>query len=315
MKKTLAKTLLTSFATVSIMASAMAGSYPNRPVSFVIGFPPGGDDDLLTRAIADEFQKEYKVPTAVVNKVGGAASVAALYVKSKPADGYTVGSFIAAVPVVHPLVGTPGLKRDTFEPVGVFMNFSFVIVARANAPYNNLKELAAYAKNNDVRLGHYGIKLPPTKMALVAAKKLGFKYASESAFDSPDCSVLAAKDADVLMTSITKVISCLKSGEVKALASQTTGRNAITPDIPTIGEQIKGLDMTLWNGLFVKKGTPQDIKDKLAKVAKRMVNSPMAAKLAQTQGTEIFWIDAKGAEKRIAEFANGLKMLNQELKK
>ena len=301
---------------LTIMGSqGFADSYPKRPTTFVVPWPPGTEEDILTRAIAEEFQKQYNIPTAVVNKPGGGASVGALFVKSKPADGYTIGSFVVGIPVAHPMAGTPGLETDTFEPVGIFLTYPFVLTVRADAPYNNMQQLAEYAKKNPVKLGHYGYALIPTKVALYAAKTLGFKFSGDAAFDSLNCSVLSSKDADILAGTLAETISCVQSGKAKVIVSQTDGRNGATPNVLTMAEQVDGLDLTLWNGLFVKKGTPQYIKDKIAVVAKRVVNMPIAKELSTSIGAQVYWQDANEANKRILKDTEKLKAINAVLEK
>ncbi len=185
--------------------------YPEKPVEFVVPFPPGDLEDVLTRMIADEFQNTYGVAAAVVNKPGGGGGPfpGAAEVAGAPADGYTVGSFVIDVPVVGPSVGIPALESNPFEPVGIFLTYPFVIAAAKSAPYTSIDELATYAKDNEVALGHFGSFLIPTQVTFALAKKKGFAFGSEAAFDALDCNTLASGDADVINTTLQLILPCL----------------------------------------------------------------------------------------------------------
>ena len=185
-------------------ARAANAEYPDKPVSFVVPWPPGDLEDVLTRMIADEFQSTYGVAAAVVNKPGGGGGPfpGAMEVANAPSDGSMIGSFVIGVPVVGPNLGIDGLTSETFEPLGIFLTYPFVIATSGDAPYSSMQELAAYAKDNKVALGHFGDPLTPTRVTKAAAKELGFEWGSDAAFDMLDCNTLSSGDADVINTTI-----------------------------------------------------------------------------------------------------------------
>ncbi|MHC8509038.1 MAG: tripartite tricarboxylate transporter substrate binding protein [Rhodospirillales bacterium] len=301
------KLLLCAFAAAVASAAAVAGlagtakaEYPEKPVEFVVPWPPGDIEDVLTRIIAEEMQAKTGAAAAVVNKPGGGGGPfpgAAYVAKAKP-DGYTIGSFVIGVPTVGAIHNIQGITDDTFEPIGIFLTYPFVLAASGDAPYSNMKELAAHAKNNKVALGHFGFSLTPTQATMYAGKKLGFEFGSEAAFDALDCNTLASGDADVINTTLQLVLPCLD--KIKILAALTEERIAIAPRAQTLGEQIPGLDITLWNGLFVPKGTPQAVKNKIAAIAKAAVLGGKAKEVGKNSGALIYWMDADDAAKRIA---------------
>lgn len=303
MKKFLALTALTFASALPVAALA---EYPEKPVEFVVPFPPGDLEDILTRMIADEFQNTYGVPAAVVNKPGGGGGPfpGAAEVASAPADGYTVGSFVIAVPIVGPEVGIPALNPNPFDPVGIFLTYPFVIAAAGDAPYKTVAELAAYAQDNDVVLGHFGAPLVPTQVTLALAKTQGFSFASDAAFDALDCNTLASGDADVINTTLQLILPCL--GDVTVLASIGADRIPLTPDAPTVGEIAPELDVSLWNGLFVHKDTPADAREKIAAVAQTVIGSDAAKQLAEETGALIYWQDADASNAQIAKDAETL---------
>nr|WP_188129214.1 tripartite tricarboxylate transporter substrate-binding protein [Lutimaribacter pacificus] len=277
-----------------------AAEYPEKPVSFVVPWPPGDLEDVLTRMIAEDFQTEYGISAAVVNKPGGGGGPfpGAIEVANAPADGYTIGSFVIGVPVVGHQIGIDDLTPEKFDPVGIFLTYPFVIATSADAPYSTMDELAAYAQENDVALGHFGDPLTPTQVTKALAVNKGFGWGSDAAFDALDCNTLASGDADVINTTLQLILPCLD--DVKVLVSITDQRISLVPDAPTAGEVDPSLDIALWNGLFVHKDTPQDVRDKIAAVAEKTVMSDRAQAVAQETGALVYWQDADDSAARIA---------------
>ena len=290
--------LLTTF--TLMFSGSVHAEYPNGPVQFLIPWPPGDFEDILTRMIAKEWKKETGMPASVVNRPGGGDGPfpGALEVLEAPADGSVIGSFVIGVPIIGPRIDI-GIEQDSFEPVGIFITYPFVLAASGDAPYSNLKELAAHAQNNDVILGHFGEGLIPTKATLAAAKKLGFEFADSSAYDMLDCNSLASGDADVINTTLALIEPCLS--DIKILTNIGVERISKLPDVPTISEQSGINDLELWNGLFVKKGTPQDVKDKIAAISKKTMLGEKAQTLAKETGARIYW---EGESESIARIAS-----------
>ncbi|MFZ7092940.1 tripartite tricarboxylate transporter substrate binding protein [Primorskyibacter sp. 2E233] len=301
-----------ALALASLPFAALA-EYPEKPVEFVIPFPPGDLEDVLTRMIADEFQATYGTPAAVVNKPGGGGGPfpGAAEVAMAPADGYTIGSFVIAVPIVGPELGIPALSPNPFDPVGIFLTYPFVIATSGDAPYSSMEELAAYARENDVALGHFGAPLVPTQVTKALAAKMDFSYASDAAFDALDCNTLASGDADVINTTLQLILPCL--GDVKVLASIGAERIPLTPDTPTVGELVPELNVSLWNGLFVRKDVPAEAREKIAAVAQKVVTSDKAKELAAQTGALIYWQDAEASTAQIETDTKALGLIGEIL--
>ncbi len=290
-----------------ILLVAAAGSfavpafaeYPDRPVSFVVPFPPGDLEDVLTRMIAEDFEIKYGVAAAVVNKPSeGGPFPGAAEVASAPADGYTVGSFVVDIPVVGPLVGVPGLNPDPFDPLGIFLTYPFVIATAADAPFSTMQELAEHSKTEPQLLGHFGAFLLPTQATFAAAKELGFAWGGDASAAALDCNSLASGDFDVVNTTIQQLLPCLDS--VKILATITESPISVIPEAPSLASIVPNLNVSLWNGLFVHKDTPQDVRDKIIASAKETMASTRAQDLAAQTGAIVYWMDAADAAARIA---------------
>ena len=203
------------------------------------------------------------------------------------------------------------IAPDALEPVGIFLTYPFLIATTPDAPYSTLQELADYTAGNEVTLGHFGYGLEPTLLTFAAMQALGGEFSAEAAFDAVDCSTLANGDADVINTTAQLVLGCLD--DIKILATITGTRTAITPDVPTLGELVPELDTTLWNGLFVPAGTPQEVKDLIAEVAQTVIASPAAQEIAATTGALVYWMPQDEAAARVALDMANLAALRETL--
>lgn len=295
------KSALLAFAATALTLAAPLpayAEYPEKPVSFVVPFPPGDLEDVLTRMIAEDFQEKYGVASAVVNKPSdGGPFPGAVSVATAPADGYTIGSFVMDVPIIGSEIGIPALESETFEPLGIFLTYPFVIATSKDAPYSTMEELAEYARDHDVALGHFGSFLLPTQATFAAAKLLGFEWGSEASSAALDCNSLASGDFEVINTTIQQIFPCID--QVKILASVTQEPLKVVNDVPMLGEVTPELKLDLWNGLFVRKGTPQDVREKIITVARETIASERAKKLAADTGALIYWKDAEESARQI----------------
>jgi tripartite-type tricarboxylate transporter receptor subunit TctC len=286
-------------AALAVTAGSALAEYPEKPVNFIVPWPPGDLEDVLTRMIAEDFQKEYGVAAAVVNKPGGGGGPfpGAIEVANAPADGYTIGSFVIGVPVLGHQIDIPPLTPAKFDPLGIFLTYPFVIATSADAPYDTMAELTSYAQTNDIALGHFGDVLTPTQVTKAFAVNAGFSWGSDAAFDALDCNTLASGDADVINTTLQLILPCLD--QVKVLVAITDERIALVPDAPTIGELDESLDIALWNGLFVGKDTPQDVRDKIIAVAEKTMASDRAQAVAAETGALVYWQNASDSAGRV----------------
>jgi tripartite-type tricarboxylate transporter receptor subunit TctC len=157
-----------------------AASYPNRAVKIVVGFPPGGSSDVSARIVAERMSEEWKQPVIVENRPGAASTIAAAYVASSPADGYTV---LHLGPGTHAISGAT-YKGLTYDPIKSFVGVGqiavspFVVVVAANSPYKSLKQIidAAKAKPGGVSYASSGSGGGPNLVTEVIASSSGVKF-------------------------------------------------------------------------------------------------------------------------------------------
>jgi len=298
MKRILAAVMLCMFSL--IVTNPVRADYPTGPVQFIVPWPPGDFEDILTRMIAKNMQEATGVSASVVNRPGGGDGPfpGALEVLEAPSDGSVVGSFVIGVPVVGPKIDI-GIAEDSFVPVGIFLTYPFVLAASGDATYSNMAELAAHAKGNDVVLGHFGAGLTPTQASFAAAAKMGFSFADDSAFDMLDCNTLSSGDADVINTTLALIEPCL--GEINVLANIGSEPIGKLPGVQTLAAQADINDLELWNGLFVTKGTPQEVIDKLAEIGEATMASDEAQQLMKETGARVYWQGMAESMARIDE--------------
>ena len=308
------KKIVTMIGAMSLVAGTAFADYPERAVSFIVPFPPGDLEDTLTRMIAEDFAEAYGVSSAVVNKPGGGGGPfpGSIELAGMKPDGYNVGSLVMDVPLVGAYIGIPELNPMPFEPLGIFVTYPFVIAAPKDAPYNNMEELAAYSQDNSVVLAHFGPELTPTQLTLAMSKQLGVTYSTDVGVDAVDCSVFASGDADVGNTSLALVLPCID--DLKILAAQTEDRIPMLPETPSMKELTPDLSLPLWNGLFVHKDTPADVREKIVAVAKETMASDRAQDLAEQTGAFVYWKDADASIAQIATDSAVLELIGETLK-
>jgi tripartite-type tricarboxylate transporter receptor subunit TctC len=215
---------------------------------------------------------------------------------------------VIGVPVIGPQIGI-GIEEDSFTPIGVYLTYPFVLAAAGDAPYSNMAELAEHAQDNDVVLGHFGAGLTPTQATFAGAKLMDFEFADDAAFDLLDCNTLSAGDADVINTTLALIEPCLS--EVKILANIGQERIGKLPDVATLSEQSGAADIELWHGLFVKKGTPQEVIDVIADVAQQVINSDEGQTLMAETGARLYWDDTEASLARIASDREAMKKIGE----
>lgn len=287
-------------AAMAVLPQVVKAEYPQAPVTFVVPFPPGDLEDVLTKIIAEEMSKETGHSATVKNIPGNSGIVGGVEVWNAPADGSVIGSFVNDLVTMNVLTKSVPWDENGFEPLGIFLDYPFVIAVSSSAPYNTLKELSTYSQSNNVTLGHFGRQALPTAMTFQAADRLGIKFSSDSGFDATDCSILESGQVDVINTTTQLVMDCLQSGDIKILASFTSSRISVSPNSQTMDEAA-GIPISIWNGLFVRAGTPDEVKQRITEIAKKALRSDEVQKIANETGAGIYWQDAGSAKMRIQE--------------
>jgi tripartite-type tricarboxylate transporter receptor subunit TctC len=265
--------VVTAVATLSApIASAQSDGWPNRPLRIVVGFAPGGSNDIVARLLAEKLSKSLGQPAIVENKPGAGGAVAAAFVKSQPADGYTLLVGASGAMVVGPAIGAPA-TYDTladFEPVSILGTFPLVLLVNAESPHKTLKDFVAWSKANPSS-SNYGSASPTFTLATELLKlRTGASMQKVSYRGTNDVVVaVLGNQVTAAMTDTLPAIPMLKDGKLRALAVTSTKRLPELQDVPTMAEAgITGAEAVFWTGLFVAKGTPKEIVSRLETEAK-----------------------------------------------
>lgn len=264
--------------------NASAQNFPSKPVKIIVGYPPGGSGDFLTRLIADEMQKALGVGVVAENRPGAGGNVAADAVARAPADGYTV------LNAWHHTINLTLYKSTTYDhkdfiPVTKIATGPTVICVNSSVQAKDLKELIDYAKANPGKLfvASAGYGSAPHLAYAIFESVAGVKFtAVQYKGGGPAAQSLIAGDTNVMFSTAPTVMGLIRAGRVRALAVSKREASPAIPGIP--GAEAAGLpgyESTFWFGLYVPAGTPapivrrlyeaavvglakQDVKDKIA---------------------------------------------------
>ena len=222
-----------------VSAALAQADYPNRPIRIIVGFAPGGSNDIVARLLAERLQKSFGQPAVVENKPGGGGVVAAAYVKSQPADGYTLLVGASGAMVVGPAIGAPA-SYDTladFDPVSLLVTFPLVFIVNAESPHKSLKDFVAWSKANAAS-SNYGSASPTFTLAAELLKlRTGASMQRVSYRGTNDVVVaVLGNQVTAAMTDPLPAMPMLQDEKLRALAVTSPNRLSELPDVPTMSE-------------------------------------------------------------------------------
>ena len=258
---------------------AHADDYPNKPVTIVVAYAPGGQGDVFARMVGEKLSALYKQPVVVDNKPGVSGTVGTRLAVQAKKDGYTLflgqTGEITVNRVLMKDLGYDPMKELT--PVVLIGNAPLVMLAPVDAPYNTVGEFiqAARAKPGEFSYGSVGAGTPGhlSAVALTLGAKLSMTHVPYKGV-GPLMTDLMAGRLQAFFSSASAAMPQIKGGKLKALAVTTPQRMNSLPQVPTIAESgLPGFSYTLWGGLFAPTGTPQPIIDKLNKDVNELLSS------------------------------------------
>ena len=249
------------FGLIAVPASA---KWPRKAIQVMIPWPAGNDPStMVATAMALHLSEELGVPVKVVNKPGGGAVLATNELANSRPDGHMLGLISIGPMITQVIRGKTPYKNQDLKPLGLIWSSPFTLACRADAPYNNLKELAEYGKNHELRLAHWGLGAVPTLIAMNVAKLGGFKW-KETAYKKLNPLLVVKGDADVITFSTPGIRDYVEAGKMKILACMLPNRLPQYPEVATVKEQGFGVGYSIWFGAFVPAETPDDIAEKLS---------------------------------------------------
>lgn len=265
--------LLTGF---SLQQAHARGGYPSKPVRMVVGFGPGGGNDILARLIAGKLQEKLGWTVTVENRPGLGGRDAAAYVARQPADGHTILVGASGAMAMGPAIANTAYDTlKSFAPVTMIGDFPLLLVVSASHPAKNVAELVAWTRANPDK-AIYGSSSPgftlPMELFKMRTGALGVAVPSKGSGESLH-NIIAGKIA-MTIADPPPVVPNVISGKVRVLAVTGTSRTPVLPDVPTMAEAgVKGVNVALWSGLFVPAGTPKPVVDRIAREVREIVLS------------------------------------------
>lgn len=293
MNKLLTATLALCFASaVPLAATAHADTFPDKPVVLVVPFPPGGPTDAMARTLAAEMKDRLGQPMIVENRAGAGGNIGAEFVARAPADGQTL-----LFGTSGPLAINASLYRKinynpakSFAPVIQVGHLPNILVVHPSVPASNVKELVAYAKANPGKLSYASSGNGASSHlagvmfnATTGADLMHVPYKGTG----PALNDLLGGQVSMSFTDVLTAMPYVKAGKLRALGVTTASRSQALPDVPTVAEQgYKGFDVSVFFGIVVPAGTPNERIVKLNKAFAEVLASPKVKALFAEQGLE-----------------------------
>jgi len=267
---------------LTVTGTAAQETFPNRPITIVNPFPPGGLADLTGRPLAASMEKVLKQPVVMVNKPGAAGAVGMQSVAVAKPDGYTILITVPAIttlPEVDKLFGrTPVYTRDQFAPIALINADPTIIVVNSEQPWRSLKDLLDEARRRPGEIvfassGIYGASHVPMEMLLHAAGGLKMRHLP-TAGGGPATTAVLGGHAQLWCSPPGVASPHIRSGKLRPLAVTGATRHPNFPDLPTLKELGYDVEYYLWIGLFAPKNTPGSAMKALREAVRQAVDDP-----------------------------------------
>lgn len=286
------KTLICALA-LAAASLAQAQTWPSKPVTLLVPFPPGGSTDMIARTLAPKLQEQLGGTFIIENKAGATGTVGAGIVKRAPADGHTIfvsslGPFVIAP---HLIKNVPYDALKDFDPITVAVQAPNVLAVPAASPHKSLADVIAYHKAN------------PGKMSFASSGNGSSDHLTAELFwqqtgtsgshipykgGAPAMADLLGGQVDATFMNINTGITNIRAGKLRALAITSTQRSPLLPDVPTMEELgYKGVTVQSWQAFAAPAGLPADIKRKLHGAIAAGLNDPQVKSRLLDLGFEI----------------------------
>jgi tripartite-type tricarboxylate transporter receptor subunit TctC len=277
---------------VGLAVPATAQSYPNRPIKWIVSFPPGGSTDVIARAMQPSLEKRLGQPVVIENRGGAGGNLGTDAVAKSAPDGYTIGFSAAGALTVNPtlIAKMPYSVEKDLIPITLVGTSPFILIASPKFEAKTLADViaAAKAKPGELTIGHGG---NGTAMHLTAAllNQMGGISTTLVPYrgSGPTTADVVAGHIPLGITDGPSAMGQIKGGAVRPLAVSSLKREPSLPDVPTFDELgLKGYQSVGWYGVLAPAGTPPDIVKKLNEVFVETLKEPEVAARIRSVGAE-----------------------------
>ncbi len=287
-------TFLRSVAAIALAGAAFgaqAQNYPTKTITMVVPFAAGGPTDTVARLVAQSMGATLKQQIIVENVGGAGGTIGAARVAKSAPDGYTI--FLhhighSTAPALYRKLSYNAI--DSFEPIGLVTDVPMTLIARANFPAKDFKELLAYVKANKEKVTYANAGLGS------ASHLCGMLFQTAIGTDlttvpykgtGPAMNDMLGGQVDIMCDQTTNTTSQIKGGKVKVYGVTTKSRLASMPNVPTMNEAgLPGFEVAVWHGLYAPKGTPKPVVDQLSNALRVALKDPTVKQRFADLGTE-----------------------------
>ena len=276
---------------LAMLAFSAFAQYPNRPLRLLHGFAAGGNADVVARIVAVPLQAALGQPVVVESRPGAGGNIAAEAAARSPPDGYT----LVVLPGGHAVSGAmyrslPFKPVDDFAFISTLTFFPFAVVARPDAEYRTLAEFIAHARRNpgttNFSTAGVGTTQHLTGELIKSQAKLDMVHIPFKGGGAPMQSVLAG-ETQLNVETLTVVLTQIKAGKLRALATSGAERAPDFPDVPTVGETLAGFDVRSWLGIAAPRATPPEIVERLNREIVKLLADPETRGKLRALGAEV----------------------------
>jgi len=297
--KLLGTCLMAGTMAMGFASTAMAQNYPNRPITMVVPFPPGGVADTVGRPMAEAMARYLQQPVVVENRAGAGGGVGMGAVAKAQPDGYTILMALSSLVVLPEadkiLNRAPLFTVDQLTPIGRITGDPTVLVVRADSPWQTYADFIAHARSNPGRItfgssGNYGTMHIPMEQLKIATNTSMLHVPYTGA--GPAIQGLLSKQVDALSSGPASVAQHIRAGNMRALAHWGEGRLDLLPDVPSFKELNVPITYSQWSGIFAPAGTPEPVINRLRDAVKFALTDARTLEAMRTAGTSFMHLDA-----------------------
>lgn len=302
--------------------SALAQSYPSKPITMVVPFPPGGVADTVGRPVAEAMSRHLKQSIVVENKGGAGGGIGMAQVAKSKGDGYTLLMSLSSLVVLPEadkiLKRAPMYEINQLKPIARFTADPTVLVVRADSPWKTYADFIAHARTNPGRIsfgssGNYGTMHVPMEQLKAATSTFMLHVPYTGA--GPAVLSLLGGQIEALSTGPASVKQHIASGRLRALAHWGEGRLASLPEVPSLKELGVPIQYSQWAGLFVPADTPSSVVDSLRQAARFAAQDARAVSALTAAGTSFMYQDAPEFERFVQADAKEMSALVKRIGK
>jgi tripartite-type tricarboxylate transporter receptor subunit TctC len=280
-------------------SSRAQSTYPDRSITMIVPFPPGGVADTVARPVAEALGRELKQTVVVENRAGAGGAVGIGQAARATPDGYTVLLSLSSISILPEadklLERKPAYQLTQFKPIARFTADPTVLVVRADSPWHNLREFVDDLRRNPGKYnygssGNYGTMHVPMEMLKASA---GFRMTHIPYTGAgPAIVALLGGQVDALATGPSTVVQQVQAGRLRALAHWGDRPLAALPGVPSLTQSGYPVRFAQWSALFVPSNTPDDVVQRLRRASAAVAADPAVRQSVAKAGSPIEYLDA-----------------------